>query len=63
MIEKFLKAIDEAQRAAMQTAVQPINKNVAYTAGVRIGMSMGLQQARQAILESFKDLNEKDDDL
>lgn len=63
MIDKFLKAIDEAQRSAMQQAVKPISENVEYTAGLRIGVSQGIQQARVAILAAFKDTNEKDDNL
>lgn len=63
MIDKFIKALDVAQRSAMESAVRPINENIEYTAGVRIGVSMGIQQARAAILAAYKDTNEKDDNL
>jgi hypothetical protein len=63
MIDKLLKAVDEAQRLAMQVAVKPISENVEYTAGLRIGVSQGIQQARAAILAAFKDTNDKDDNL
>lgn len=63
MIDKFIRAIDAAAQVARETAVTPIQANIEYTAGLRIGISQGIATARAAVLNAFKDTNEKDNDL
>ncbi len=64
MIDKLLREIDKVAGNALKGCAQPISgTDVAYEAGRRIGVTNGIQLARQTIIDFYSKDNAQDNDL
>lgn len=62
MIKELIAELDKVAGGALKKGAQPIaaGSDVAYEAGMRIGVSAGIQLARQAILDFYSKDQEKE---
>lgn len=65
MIKELIAELDKVAGNALKQGAQPITagSDVAYVAGMRIGVSAGIQLARQAILDFYSKDTDKDSKL